>query len=166
MTAAKAAIESPLLEVSINGARGILFNITGGQDMTMSEVNEAAQIISQAADSDANIIFGAAIDDSMGDEIKISVIATGFDENYGAAKLYGNSLTRTLTMSPITPSPQPIQANDSSSAQPQPPASTNQAAPTDNTNQFTVTTPSQPADNKSSEPVEDEFDIPAFLRRR
>ena len=78
--AARAAIASPLLEVSIDGARGVLFNIIGGPDLTMSEVDEAAKIISSAVDPDANIIFGAMIDDSMRDQIKITVIATGFDE--------------------------------------------------------------------------------------
>lgn len=77
--AARTAISSPLLEVKIDGARGILFNITGGADLTMSEVSEAAEMISQHADPDANIIFGATIDQAMGDQIKISVIATGFD---------------------------------------------------------------------------------------
>lgn len=80
VTAAKTAVSSPLLEVSIDGARGILFNITGGPDMTMTEVDEAAKIITQAADPDANIIFGATIDDSLVDLIRITVIATGFDE--------------------------------------------------------------------------------------
>lgn len=78
--AARAAIASPLLEVSIDGARGVLFNIIGGPDLTMSEVDESAKIISSAVDADANIIFGAMIDDSMRDQIKITVIATGFDE--------------------------------------------------------------------------------------
>ena len=77
--AARTAISSPLLEVKIDGARGILFNITGGSDLTMSEVSEAADMISQHADPDANIIFGATIDQNMGDQVKISVIATGFD---------------------------------------------------------------------------------------
>jgi cell division protein FtsZ len=77
--AARAAIASPLLDVAINGAKGILYNITGGQNITLTEVSEASQIISQSADPDANIIFGATIDESMGDKIKISVIATGFD---------------------------------------------------------------------------------------
>lgn len=77
--AAKTAISSPLLEVSIDGAKGILFNIIGGPDLTMFEVDEAAKIIAQAADPDANIIFGATINDSMIDQIKITVIATGFD---------------------------------------------------------------------------------------
>jgi len=78
--AAKQAIASPLLEISIEGARGILFNIIGGRDLTMAEVDEASKIISQTADPDANIIFGAVIDESMVDQIKITVIATGFDE--------------------------------------------------------------------------------------
>ena len=79
-TAARGAIASPLLEITIEGARGVLFNIIGGPDLSMSEVDEAAKIIAQAADPDANIIFGATIDDSMRDQIKITVIATGFDE--------------------------------------------------------------------------------------
>lgn len=79
-TAARTAIASPLLELSIDGAKGILFNIVGGADLTMSEVNEAAKIISENSDADANIIFGASIDEDMIDQIKISVIATGFDE--------------------------------------------------------------------------------------
>lgn len=78
-TAARSAVASPLLEISMDGARGVLFNITGGPDLTMSEVDEAAKIIASAADPDANIIFGATIDDSMHDQIKITVIATGFD---------------------------------------------------------------------------------------
>jgi cell division protein FtsZ len=79
-TAARMAAASPLLEISIDGARGILFNVTGGPDLTMTEVNEAAKIISASADADANIIFGATIDEDMVDQVKISVIATGFDE--------------------------------------------------------------------------------------
>lgn len=79
--AARAAVASPLLEISMDGARGVLFNIIGGADLTMSEVDEAAKIISASADPDANIIFGATIDESMHDQIKITVIATGFDQN-------------------------------------------------------------------------------------
>ena len=77
--AAKAAISSPLLETSIQGARGILLNITGGIDLGLFEVNEAAEIVAQAAEADANIIFGAVIDESMNDEVRVTVIATGFD---------------------------------------------------------------------------------------
>lgn len=79
--AAKMAIHSPLLETSINGAKGVLLNITGGSNLGLYEVNEAAEIVSQAADDDANIIFGAVIDESLKDEIRITVIATGFDVN-------------------------------------------------------------------------------------
>jgi cell division protein FtsZ len=78
--AARQAIQSPLLEQSIDGARGVLFTITGGPDLALFEVNEAAEIIHAAADPEANIIFGAVIDDRLGDDVKISVIATGFDQ--------------------------------------------------------------------------------------
>lgn len=78
--AARSAIASPLLETSIEGAKGMLFNIVGGTDLTMSEVNQAAEIIAKTTDADANIIFGASIDESLVDQIKITVIATGFDE--------------------------------------------------------------------------------------
>lgn len=76
--AAQAAISSPLLEVSISGAKGVLFNIAGS-DYTLNEVNQAARVIQEAADQDANIIFGAVIDERLGDEIQITVIATGFE---------------------------------------------------------------------------------------
>lgn len=79
-TAARMAISSPLLEISIDGAKGVLFNITGGSDLTMNEVDEAAKLIAASVDTDANIIFGATIDEQMVDQIKITVIATGFDE--------------------------------------------------------------------------------------
>lgn len=81
MEAAKAAIASPLLETSIDGARGVLLNITGGSNLGLFEVNEAADIVAEAADPDANIIFGAVIDDSLGDEVRVTVIATGFDHH-------------------------------------------------------------------------------------
>jgi cell division protein FtsZ len=77
--AAKAAISSPLLEASIEGARGVLLNIAGGSDLGLFEVNESAQIISKAAHPDANIIFGAVVDDTLGDEVRVTVIAAGFD---------------------------------------------------------------------------------------
>ncbi|MGB9826398.1 MAG: cell division protein FtsZ, partial [Desulfofundulus sp.] len=78
--AARMAISSPLLETSIEGARGVLLNITGGTSLGLFEVNEAAEIISQAADPEANIIFGAVIDERMEDEVRVTVIATGFDQ--------------------------------------------------------------------------------------
>ena len=81
--AARAAISSPLLEESIDGATGILLNITGGRELGLFEVNDAAEIIHAAADSNANIIFGAVIDEAMGDEVRVTVIGTGFDHRPG-----------------------------------------------------------------------------------
>lgn len=79
--AARRAIASPLLEdISIRGAKGVLINVTGGADLTLHEVNEAATLIQEEADEEANIIFGAVIDESLGDEVRITVIATGFGE--------------------------------------------------------------------------------------
>lgn len=82
--AARMAISSPLLDVSMEGAKGVLLNITGGSDLALSEINEAADIVSQAADPEANIIFGAVIDPRLENEVKITVIATGFDIDAGA----------------------------------------------------------------------------------
>jgi cell division protein FtsZ len=79
--AAKQAIQSPLLETSIEGAKGVLLNITGGPNLGLLEVNEAAELVSQAADPDANIIFGAVIDENLKDELIITVIATGFENS-------------------------------------------------------------------------------------
>jgi cell division protein FtsZ len=76
--AARAAISSPLLETSLDGATGILLNITGGSDLGLAEVDEAAQVVTGAADANANVIFGAVIDESMGDDVRVSAIATGF----------------------------------------------------------------------------------------
>jgi cell division protein FtsZ len=81
--AAKIAISSPLLEESVDGATGILLNITGGKDLGLFEVNDAAEIIQNAADANANIIFGAVIDESMSDEVRVTVIGTGFDHRPG-----------------------------------------------------------------------------------
>lgn len=79
VVAAEAAIKSPLLETSVDGARGVLFNITGGRNLSLFDVNEAVSIIEGAVDSNANIIFGAAIDETLDDEIRVTVIATGFE---------------------------------------------------------------------------------------
>jgi cell division protein FtsZ len=83
--AARAAISSPLLEESVTGATGILLNITGGRDLGLFEVNDAAEIIQNAADGNANIIFGAVIDESMADDVRVTVIGTGFDHRPGRA---------------------------------------------------------------------------------
>ncbi|HEX2026374.1 MAG TPA: cell division protein FtsZ [Nitriliruptorales bacterium] len=89
LEAAKLAISSPLLEASIDGARGVLLMLAGGSDLGLFEVNEAADIITQAAHPEANIIFGAVIDDSLGDEVKVTVIAAGFDRWEGPVEQQG-----------------------------------------------------------------------------
>ncbi len=89
--AAQQAIESPLLEVSIDGARGVLFNVIGGHDMTMHEINGAAETITAAADPDANIIFGATVNPELEGEIIITVVATGFDQSYFANRAIAKS---------------------------------------------------------------------------
>ena len=83
--AAKMAISSPLLETSINGAKGVLINVTGSMDIGLEEVETAANLVQEAAHPDANIIFGATFDETLEDEIRVTVIATGFDEGPAAA---------------------------------------------------------------------------------
>ena len=100
--AARMAIASPLLEVSIEGAKGVLFNIVGGPDLGMNEVNEAAQIIAQAADPDANIIFGATIKEDQLDTVRISVIATGFDETRRRLREYAGVGIGPLSVSSVS----------------------------------------------------------------
>lgn len=142
--AARAAVSSPLLDLSIEGARGVLFNIAGGADLTMFEVDEAARIISSSADPDANIIFGAVVKDELVDQVRITVIATGFDET--RAKLAGIA-------KPVTP---PIQGVVS-----EPP-------PQDEEGEDEEERKLLPADQEE-EPREDvfgeKFEIPAFLRK-
>ncbi len=113
--AARQAIESPLLETSINGARGVLMNITGGPDLSLLEVNEAAELISENVDPDANIIFGADIDEAMGDALRITVIATGFDRVDAAgqsAPMFGST--------PFSSSFRPVQQQPSFAPNPGP----------------------------------------------
>jgi len=142
--AVKSAIFSPLLDVSIEGAKGILFNITGGPDLTMAEVEEAAKMISQTADADANIIFGATIDETMTDQIKIIVIATGFDESR-------MRLARMMSR-PKPPEPEGIV---SEFPEEKIPLEENE----------TVEAKSEiPSENPEDE-FGDEFDIPTFLRQ-
>jgi cell division protein FtsZ len=86
--AAKTAISSPLLETSVEGATGVLLNITGGSDLGLFEVNEAAEIVQSASAGDSNIIFGAVVDDALGDEVRVTVIATGFDRRTGGQRLF------------------------------------------------------------------------------
>ena len=93
LTLQKMAINSPLLETSIDGAKGILLNISGSSDLSIFEVNEAAEIISEAADPDANIIFGSVIDESLGDKVQITVVATGFNSSAKSVPEFGKTTT-------------------------------------------------------------------------
>jgi cell division protein FtsZ len=94
VAAAEMAISSPLLEASIDGAHGVLLSISGGSDLGLFEINEAAQLVSEAAHQDANIIFGAVIDDALGDEVRVTVIAAGFDGGAPAKRREGSAAAR------------------------------------------------------------------------
>ena len=100
--AAKMAINSPLLETSIDGAKGILLNISGSANLSLFEINEAAEIISEAADPDANIIFGSVIDESLGDKVQITVVATGFNSNTKSVPEFGKTTTTSRPASTTT----------------------------------------------------------------
>ncbi len=109
---AKAAISSPLLESSVEGATGILLNITGGPDLGLFEVNEAAEVISGAADANSNIIFGAVIDDNIKDEVKVTVIATGFDKQIRPSRIMRASRETETAVSTPAPTEEPEQSPD------------------------------------------------------
>jgi cell division protein FtsZ len=103
--AAKQAIQSPLLESSVEGARGVIINITGSEDIGLQEINTAAELVQRSVDPEANIIFGTAIDESLGDEIAITVIATGFDKerlssNLGVEQIVSKAWDKKITSVP------------------------------------------------------------------
>lgn len=165
--AAEMAIQSGLLDVTIDGARGILFNITGGKDMTLFECNEAAEIIKQSAHPDVNLIFGAQVDDSMGDEVRITVIATGFEQSRVERRINEQQNQRpSITARPQAPS---IQQPAQTYQQPQTPQYQPPAAPqAPQQQQPRPAAPQAPAP-RPVEPRQWEDsstdDIPAFLRR-
>jgi cell division protein FtsZ len=118
--AAESAISSPLLEQSMDGARGVLLSIAGGSDLGLFEINDAAQLVTDAAHPDANIIFGAVIDDALGDEVRVTVIAAGFD---GGSPAYKPAEARKPTRQPVViepaaPSPPPPSTTPSSTPPP------------------------------------------------
>ncbi|MEK7577043.1 MAG: cell division protein FtsZ [Patescibacteria group bacterium] len=156
-TAARTAIASPLLETTIEGAKGVLFNILGGNDMTMAEVDEAAKLISSAVDPDANIIFGATIDEKLVDQIKITVIATGFDETKRRLREMSSKPTRDVRYG--MPQQRQGGAVFTQTSQQSVPLTPVVDPAAHNTQIFTPTVDDVP-------PEEDEFDIPAFLRQR
>ena len=95
VAAAEMAVSSPLLEASIDGAHGVLLSIAGGSDLGLFEINEAAALVAEAVHPDANIIFGATIDDALGDEVRVTVIAAGFDGGTPKRAHEGSALRRT-----------------------------------------------------------------------
>lgn len=146
--AARAAVNSPLLELTIDGAKGVLFNITGGRNLGMFEIDEAAKVITKSIDPDAKVKFGAVIDDEMDDEVRITVIATGFDE--------GNRRP-----APMMPQPDEIKRPVSYTV-PEPAARVEARKP--------LFSPRPVAPIQSADPVpdaiDDELDIPAFIRKK
>lgn len=159
--AAQQAIESPLIEVSIDGAKGVLFNVTGGYDMSMSEIQEAAEIITSAVAPDANIIFGATLKPEMEDELIITVIATGFDSAYFHEKAAAiQQSTASATPAAVAAELEKQQVSDADvnaidmNVDPQP-ATTAGSFDED-----------EQAPNIWQNVDDDESDTPAFLRRR
>ncbi len=180
--AAEAAISSALLDVTIDGARGILFNITGGTDLSLFEVNEAAAIIKESAHPEVNLIFGAQLDESMGDEVRVTVIATGFEHSRVQRKIDAPSTSfrpaatssSSSSSNRSTSSPQPQRQApqyQQYNVQPQPQQPVNPPPQTSQPPQQEQppTPPTQPAkpqqDFSARVYDEDNIEIPAFLRK-
>ena len=169
--AAEQSVSSQLLEVTIDGARGILFNITGGPGMTLFEVNQAAAIIRERAHPDANMIFGAVIDEAMGDNIRITVIATGFDKNPTRRQLItpavrSEQAVRKTTTNTDMPAAQPKREK---SAAPVPEPVAVQQSSSLNGSQQREKVEDMPDGSNREAPARfspNNLDIPAFLRRR
>lgn len=163
---AELAISSGLLDVTIDGARGILFNITGGPDLSLFEVNEAAAIIKESAHPDVNLIFGAQIDENMGDEVRITVIATGFEQSRVKSRMDANVLRpptnnqRPNMMQTNQPPMRPMQP-----VQNQPPVQPTQTNPPPQVRP-NQQPPQRPTQDSFTTRVydEDDMDIPPFLR--
>ncbi len=150
--AARMAVNSPLLELSIDGATGVLFNVTGGSSLGMYEIDEAAKAITKSIDPEARVKFGAVIDEEIGDEIRITVIATGFDETARKA------VAQAHTPAPVEErKPAPVQAAPVQPVAVEPPVRVEPRRP-----QFTPISES-PAQVQEAD---DELDIPAFIRRK
>jgi cell division protein FtsZ len=177
--AAEMAISSALLDVTIDGARGILFNITGGTDLSLFEVNEAAAIIKESAHPDVNLIFGAQIDEGMGDEVRITVIATGFEQSRVARKMEQQQPAFRQPMQQQRPGqtqhpayhnpPAPPAAPASSETRPADPRPVDQqrpAEPRPAPSQPSQPRPAQSNDFSARVYDEDDIEIPTFLRKR
>jgi len=178
--AAQQAISSKLLDVTIDGARGILFNVTGGPSMTLYEVNQAAEIIKGTAHPDVNLIFGAVVDENMKDEIRITVIATGFDQPTPIAlKTTAQPLVtiRPRVFETVTAPAHAPTAKASAAPLPRAPASVAGPTSAKPTEQPAPAAQRPSAQSKTAQPVQpelpsrpfagsDDVDIPAFLRKR
>lgn len=176
--AAKAAISSPLLEISIDGARGILFTVTGGPDLSMSEVEEAAKLITTSASDDVKVIFGAIIDEAMGDNVKVTVIATGFDDRR-PKPFVNNSAedesTSSLFSSKFSPSPflrKTIKEEEEEDrkfkqfSQNSPVPQRNPSFSNFSFGHNNRPAPIPPPQAPSSSGVDEDLEIPAFLRKK
>ncbi|MFH1099122.1 MAG: cell division protein FtsZ [Candidatus Uhrbacteria bacterium] len=158
--AAKAAVSSPLLEISIDGARGILFTIIGGPKMTMHEVSEAAKIITGSADPNAKIIWGTVIDETAKDDIRITVIATGFDASYGGSMMAANEGAYIEKSANYRPPKYFGKISDIVGK-----VTKDEAAPKRPTDQKAVRTVERAAAEVATESTDD-LEIPAFIRRK
>lgn len=162
--AAKAAVNSPLLDMTIDGAQGVLFNITGGSDLGMFEIDEAAKVITKNVDPDARVKFGTVIDDSMGDEIRITVIATGFDEHnrrpssINFAPISEEPMKPLITSAPAHTPPVHIVAS---------PVHMDEPVRPEVRKPLFSPKPAEPVPMQSmAEEEDDELDIPAFIRKK
>jgi cell division protein FtsZ len=152
--AAELAVSSPLLEESIDGAQGVLLSIAGGSDLGLFEINEAAAMVSEAVHADANIIFGATIDDALGDEVRVTVIAAGFEGGRPKRREEAPSLRR--------PAPKPAQTQEETRAAARALAEERQQGQgTDRKEPVTVgaAAPARKAPN-----FDDDLDVPDFLK--
>jgi cell division protein FtsZ len=170
--AAESAISSALLDVTIDGARGILFNITGGPDLSLFEVNEAAAIIKESAHPDVNLIFGAQIEEGMGDEVRVTVIATGFEHTSRIQrKMDQQPVYRQQPQQPAQqpqrqqpPQPQPQPQQRPMQQYSAPPAPANNPPPQERPEP--PPKPQQPDNFAARVYDEDNIEIPTFLRKR
>jgi cell division protein FtsZ len=172
VAAAEMAISSPLLEASIDGARGVLLSISGGSDLGLFEINEAAQLVSEAAHPEANIIFGAVIDDALGDEVRVTVIAAGFDGGQPPTKgsrdkVISSYTSRDEPVPPATPAPrigtEPGRPTPSFNGIGSVPPAAGEPEPVAETPGTPVPPPVVPPARPYPESVE-ELDVPDFLK--
>ena len=161
--AAKAAISSPLLDISMDGAKGILFIVGGNSELSMHEVNEAAKVITDSADTEARIIFGTVIDEDLGDELKITVIATGFD---------GKATPRPMPERKSVSSfglPQQEEQQEEEKKQEEPAADKSLFGASKQKKEAPVSEPPKKKEDYKAQPHEEgeeDLDIPAFIRKK